>query len=344
MDFEASLLDWYRSAKRDLPWRNDPTPYHVWLSEIMLQQTRVEAVKDYYERFLNALPSIDALAAAPEEVVLKLWEGLGYYSRARNLQKAAKVLVRDYQGILPKEEKVLQTLPGIGSYTAAAIAAIAYQEKAIAMDGNLGRVYARLVGEKRSLSLPDTKETGRRYFEERLENRPGDFNQALMDLGELVCLPHGYPRCETCPFSSCCVAHQAHQELAYPVLDPAKKKKQESMTVLLFSWNHHYAIRQRPSQGLLANLYEFPHKEGMNTKKKLQEWLVKENLPYISIRSLGRYTHIFTHLTWKMVGYEIVLEKEYPQEGWLYVTPEEMKQTYAIPSAFRFYQDKIGTK
>lgn len=344
MDFETALLKWYDQSKRVLPWRSDPTPYHVWLSEIMLQQTRVEAVKGYYARFLATLPTIPDLANAPEETVLKLWEGLGYYSRARNLQKAAKVLVRDYQGILPKDEKVLRTLPGIGSYTAAAIAAIAYQEKAIAMDGNLGRVYARLVGEKRSLSLPDTKETGRRYFEERLENRPGDFNQALMDLGELVCLPHGYPRCETCPFSSCCVAHQAHQELAYPVLDPAKKKKQESMTVLLFSWNHHYAIRQRPSQGLLANLYEFPHKEGMDTKKKLQEWLVKENLPYISIRSLGRYTHIFTHLTWKMVGYEIVLEKEYPQEGWLYVTPEEMKQTYAIPSAFRFYQDKIGTK
>ncbi len=344
MDFETALLKWYDQSKRVLPWRSDPTPYHVWLSEIMLQQTRVEAVKGYYARFLATLPTIPDLANAPEETVLKLWEGLGYYSRARNLQKAAKVLVRDYQGILPKDEKVLRTLPGIGSYTAAAIAAIAYQEKAIAMDGNLGRVYARLVGEKRVLSLPETKEAGRRYFEERLENRPGDFNQALMDLGELACLPHGYPKCEACPFVSFCVAHQAHQEIAYPVLAPTKKKKQESMTVLLFSYQGRYAIRQRPSQGLLANLYEFPHKEGIDTKAKLQEWLVKENLPYISIRSLGRYTHIFTHLTWKMVGYEIVLEKEYPQEGWLYVTPEEMKQTYAIPSAFRFYQDKIGTK
>ena len=341
MDFETALLHWYDSSKRILPWRNDPSPYHVWLSEIMLQQTRVEAVKGYYERFLKTLPSIEALAMASEETVLKLWEGLGYYSRARNLQKTAKILIRDYQGILPSEERLLLSLPGIGPYTAAAIMAIAYQKKAVAFDGNLGRVYARLTKEKQPLSLPTVKEAGQRYFEERLETNPSAFNQALMDLGELLCLPHGYPHCEDCPFSSFCLAHQAHQEMNYPVASLAKTKKQERITILLLRFDGRYAIRQRPSQGLLANLYEFPHWEGMATKAVLQQKLQENHILYDSFRSFGKTRHVFTHLIWNMVGYEITLQTKWEKEGLLYVTPEEMKSRYAIPSAFRFYQEKI---
>ena len=219
------LLDWYDAERRILPWREDPTPYHVWVSEIMLQQTRVEAVKDYYARFLSTLPDVASLAAADEDTYLKLWEGLGYYSRVRNMHKAAVTIMEDYDGEIPSTAKELQKLSGIGEYTAAAIASIAFGEPVSSVDGNLLRVYARRNLYRENIKDPAAKKVAYDYYMERMpEDRPGDYNQALMDLGATVCLPNGEPECFRCPWADLCEAHKQGVELEVPVV-PAKKAR-----------------------------------------------------------------------------------------------------------------------
>ena len=319
------LLEWYRRNRRALPWRENPTAYRVWVSEIMLQQTRIEAARGYFERFMTALPDVYALAAADEETVLKLWEGLGYYSRARNLHKTAKIIVSEYGGTFPQTAAELRKLPGIGDYTAGAIATIAFDQRESAVDGNVLRVYSRV--ERCGENIGDAKLKKRVGEELRLiypETGCGDFTSALMELGETVCLP-GAPRCLLCPLGDCCAAHAAGEEALYPVMPEKKKRRIERRNVLLYIKGDTVALRKRPDTGLLAGLWEYPDGD------------VPEGA-----ENCGSAKHIFTHVEWHMEGY-ICRETE-PPKGCVPVTAAERK-ALAIPTAFRFYSellDKMG--
>lgn len=322
--FTEALLRDYRLKKRSLPWRDDPTPYHVWLSETMLQQTRIEAVKGYYARFLSALPTIQSLADADEDLCLKLWEGLGYYSRIRNMQKAAKMVMEDYGGELPDSVEELRKLPGVGEYTANAIAAFAFQKKALAVDGNLIRLYARLEESPLEAKTPQAKAAAYSYFFPLIpEERPGDFNQALMDIGETICLPHGKPLCSECPLAPWCKAHREGKEEAFPILAKPKEKKREDVFVYLLVKEGKVAIRKRPSSGLLAGLYEFPNEVGVG--------------PQEGARSLGKSSHLFSHLRWEIHWYEGDPSSSLAQ-GCLWVSFEELEGKYSLPSAFSAYK------
>ena len=328
------LLAWYDAERRILPWREDPTPYHVWLSEIMLQQTRVEAVKDYYARFLEALPDVAALAAADEDTYLKLWEGLGYYSRVRNLHKAAVVIMEEYGGVIPGTAKELQKLPGIGEYTAAAIASIAFGEPVSSVDGNLLRVFARRTLYRESVKDPAAKKAAFAYFMERMpEDRPGDYNQALMDLGATVCLPNGEPECFRCPWAALCEAHQQGAELEVPVVPAKKARRVEHRTVFRVHCGEELLLARRPDTGLLAGLYEFPNTEdGVSPEAFLKEL----GLTAVSTFPLPAAKHIFTHVEWRMTGFDLEVETLDPvrdTDGLFVVHLSELEK-YSIPSAF----------
>ena len=257
-DFSAPLLLWYGQHKRDLPWRRDPTPYRVWVSEIMLQQTRIEAARSYYERFMAAFPTVQSLAAADEDTVLKLWEGLGYYSRARNLHAAAKRVTEEYGGEFPSDFASLRALPGVGDYTAAAIVSIAFNLPEGAVDGNVMRLLSRLERCGESIVAPAYRKRVRAALRAMSPaGRCGDFTSALMELGEVVCTP-GVPHCAQCPLSSLCAAHAAGEEALYPVIPPKKQRRVEERNVLLLLCGDKVALRRRPATGLLARLWEYP--------------------------------------------------------------------------------------
>ena len=252
-----ALLDWFYANRRILPFREDPTPYHVWLSEIMLQQTRVSAALPYYERFLAALPDIPALAGCEEEKLHKLWEGLGYYSRVRNLQKAAKIVCAQYGGQLPADYNALLALPGIGEYTAGAIASISFGLPVPAVDGNVLRVFARLYNDPRLVTDPQVKrEFTARVMEHQPPAKAGDYNQALMELGALVCLPNGVPLCEQCPLGTLCRARAAGTALSLPQKTPPKARRITPVTVVLVLNEGRVLLQQRPAKGLLAGLWQ----------------------------------------------------------------------------------------
>lgn len=338
MNEEEKLLRWYDRNRRDLPWRHDPSPYHVWLSEIMLQQTRVEAVIGYYERFLQALPDIAALAAAPEEQYLKLWEGLGYYSRVRNLHKAACTIMEEYGGSLPETAGQLRRLPGIGDYTAAAIASIAFGEKVPAVDGNLLRIFARRTAYGENIKAAPAHRKAREYFLNRMDQRPGDFNQALMDLGASVCIPHRMPDCAACPWAQGCAARRQGKQLAFPVMPEKKERKKEDKTVFLIRGVDTVAIRRRPRRGLLAGMYEFPNVPGHLGEKEALAAVEALGVRSLRIRKLEDAVHIFTHREWHMTGYEIMADPlALPEDGLLFVTAQALKEQYALPSAFAAY-------
>lgn len=337
-----TLLAWYDSSRRHMPWREDPTPYHVWLSEIMLQQTRVEAVRDYYDRFLATLPDIQSLAAADEDTCLKLWQGLGYYNRIRNMQKAARIVVSDFGGQFPEDPKVLETLPGIGHYTAGAIASIAFQKKAASIDGNLLRVYARINDWHQPVNTQQAKDIAEEYFLSFMpEDRPGDFNQALMDLGATVCLPNGMPHCGQCPWQSNCKAYERNTMEELPVLPPKAKRLVEKKTVFLIQTLAQVLLHKRPDKGLLAGLYEFPNVEGHLKKKD-----IREGFPDAEITKLPDAKHIFTHKEWHMVAYRVTLPgiDSLPKDRFpdaFFVTKEELATLYSVPSAFAAYQKML---
>lgn len=343
------LLQWYDSQARVLPWREEPTPYRVWISEIMLQQTRVEAVKPYFERFLEKLPSIESLAAVPEDELLKLWEGLGYYNRARNLQKSAKELEANYHSILPQDVSELMKLPGIGSYTAGAISSIAYGQKAPAVDGNVLRVIARVMADTRDILDAKVKKT----YEEALleimpESRSGDFNQALMELGAMICIPNGAPKCYACPWNAICKAKSQGIETALPVKAKKKKRIIENKTVLIIQDENKTAIRKRPDKGLLAGLYEFPNFSEHKTQKEIIEYVASLGYQSIRIQKLENSKHIFTHREWNMEGYLIrVDELARPKkikgaEGYLLIESKIVQEKYPIPTAFAAYAKYIN--
>lgn len=349
--FSSLLLEWYDANRRILPWREEPTPYHVWLSEIMLQQTRVEAVRNYYLRFLDTLPDIPSLAAASEDAYMKLWEGLGYYSRVRNLHKGAVQVMEIYGGEMPPSYEKLLKITGIGPYTAAAIASIAFGQKIPSVDGNLMRVFARLT------EYPDPVRTDKAikeafsfFIHKMPENRPGDFNQALMDLGALVCVPY-VPVCLTCPLTSFCRAWQEEKEQDYPVPQAKKPRPAEQRTVFLILYGDSAAVRKRPEKGLLAGLYEFPNVSGHLSENEAAEYVRSLGFVPETIEALPPARHIFTHKEWDMTGFAVrVTEKgpgrsfpdnvEYSDAPSVFLCEQrEIETKYAIPSAFRTYKD-----
>ncbi len=336
------LLDWYASHARILPWRDHPSPYRVWVSEIMLQQTRVEAVKPYFERFIRELPDIAALAGAPEQQLLKLWEGLGYYSRVRSLQKAAALVMEQYGGALPQEPEELLRLPGIGDYTAGAIASIAFGRPAPAVDGNVLRVISRVTASRKSISDPAVKRT----VSENLKTvypagRAGDFTQSLMELGALVCLPNGAPKCDACPLRTFCKAHLNGLEAELPVKAAKKPRRIEAHTVFLITCGEKAAIRRRPQNGLLAGLWEFPGVPGRLCVREAEELLSQWGIAVKSLERLEPVKHIFTHVEWKMEGYLVSAGSCSAKTGLIWVNREELAERYSLPSAFKKFTAKI---
>lgn len=335
------LMEWYDKGRRILPWREDATPYHVWISEIMLQQTRVEAVRPYFDRFIKALPDVSALAGAKEEELLKLWEGLGYYNRVRNLKKAAQIVMEEYDGKIPEEYEALMKLPGIGSYTAGAVSSIAYGRRIPAVDGNVLWVLSRLRGDLRDIA----QSAVRTEIEKELllcmpKERPGDFNQALMELGAVVCIPAGMPHCAECPWETCCDAHRQERELEFPCKTPKKPRAIEEKTVLVIRDAEKAALVQRPKSGLLAGMYEFPCLEGHLSGKQVLAYLKAEGLSVLKIKPLANSKHIFTHKEWHMIGYEVRVDELAGKENrnnMLFVEPKEVRDRYPIPSAYRAY-------
>ena len=334
------LLEWYHQVKRDLPWRQDPTPYHVWISEIMLQQTRVEAVKPYYARWMEQLPTVEALAQASEEQVLKLWEGLGYYNRARNLQKAARQMMERHGGRLPESYEQLLELTGIGSYTAGAVASIAYGIPVPAVDGNVLRVVMRLTGCYEDITKDKVKkEVTRALYPCLPTERPGDFNQAMMELGALVCLPNGAPKCESCPLWGFCKAKDGSwTEL--PVKQSKKPRKIQQRTILVLQHNHRVMLQKRPQDGLLPGLWQWINWEGRMTQEEILRQLEGQGIKVISMENWGESRHIFTHLEWEMEGWKITTADEtlLPDSQW--VEQDQLEREYALPSALRHYTKK----
>ena len=303
---EQPLIQWYRSQKRDLPWRKAPTAYQVWVSEIMLQQTRVEAVKPFYKRFLESLPTIKDLAEAEEDRLLKLWEGLGYYNRVRNMQRAAQQVMEEHGGVFPREFDAILSLTGIGSYTAGAIASFAFGEAKPAVDGNVLRVVSRLTASREDIAKASVKQ----WVEDILtplipREAASDFNQGLIELGAVVCVPNGAPKCEICPLAELCRAHELGIEMELPIKSKAKARRIEKKTILLLQDGNYVAIRKRPGTGLLAGLYEFPNTEGHLTEEETVRYCKSAGLSPLRVRKLEDAKHIFSHVEWHMIGYRI---------------------------------------
>lgn len=322
----APLLEWYYIHRRMLPWREEQTAYHVWISEIMLQQTRIEAVKRYYARFTEALPTIEALANVEEEKLLKLWEGLGYYNRAKNLQKAAKKIMEDYQGEMPKDYATLLTLPGIGEYTAGAIASIVYNEKVPAVDGNVLRVIARVRADERNVLLPATKKEVTQDLMQIMPKQAGMFNEALMELGETICLAGITPLCQECPLAFRCEARKLGKEQTLPVREKKKDKVAEYKNVYILKVGSKIAIQKR-EKGLLSGMYELP-----NSEETIEEQLRLWNLEIENMRKLGNYKHIFTHKIWYLEVYEVEVKKE--MEPFIWEERRNVRKQYPMATAF----------
>ncbi len=328
------LLTWYREHARVLPWRSDPTPYHVWLSEIMLQQTRVAAVMEYYRRFLAALPTVADLAAVEEDQLMKLWQGLGYYNRARNLQKAARQVMEDWGGAFPRTYQDLRTLAGVGDYTAGAIASIAFGEDVPAVDGNVLRVVTRITGDTGDITRADTKERIRAALADILpRGMAGEFNQAMMDLGATVCLPNGAPLCGQCPAEGFCTAHREERTGELPVKAAKRPRRVEERTVFLLFHGGRVALRRRGEKGLLAGLWEYPN-EFSPASDALAAWGIEPAAEEFG----GTGKHIFTHIEWHMTARLIETKGEALPEGWVWAGREELRREYAVPNAFQSFQ------
>lgn len=347
------LLDWYDNNARILAWRENPNPYYVWISEIMLQQTRVEAVKFYFDRFVKAIPDIKSLAEIQEEKLLKLWEGLGYYNRARNLKKAAQIIMEEYGGVMPADYNKLLKLPGIGSYTAGAIASIAFSIPEPAVDGNVLRVMKRIAGSFDDITKTSVKKELEQDIREIIpHDRPGDFNQALMELGAMICLPNGRPLCMKCPVMHLCKAYKNKTELSIPVKPAKKTRKIEEKTILIIEKNKEYAIRKRENKGLLAGLWELPSLKGKLALPAVEHAMENWGFQVLKIESLGDAKHIFSHVEWHMTGYYIKVGKflAVREDGvyepdrksqFTWADKKQIEEVYTLPSAFEKYRKFI---
>lgn len=352
-DIVTPLLLWYERNKRILPWREDKDPYRVWVSEIMLQQTRVEAVKPYFDRFMKELPDAAHLAAAGEERLLKLWEGLGYYNRVRNMQKAAAIIMEDYGGSFPKDYEALVKLPGIGDYTAGAISSISFEKCVPAVDGNVLRILSRLLlYEEDVLSLKAKKEAKKALEPLMPKRRCGDFNQALMELGATVCVPNGAPHCIQCPWKALCLAHKEECWQDYPRKSAKKPRKIEEKTVLIVGDAERILLHKRPPKGLLAGMYELPSIDGYEDEAAVIKEVRRMGFSPLRIWRSGEAKHIFTHKEWHMKGYGILVEPVDFMPGSFYkedrdyvmVSREETMQAYPIPSAFSAFTGYLDIK
>ena len=344
------LTEWYKTNARDLPWRHTRDPYRIWVSEIMLQQTRVEAVIPYYERFLSRLPSVKALAECPEDELMKLWEGLGYYSRVRNMQKAARSVMELHGGVFPDTHADIRALCGIGDYTAGAIGSFAFDLPVPAVDGNVLRVVARLCAYGEDVLSPVAKRTiTAAVAAAQPKDRAADFNQALIELGAIVCLPNGTPKCEECPLKQVCQARKEGLETQLPVRKKAAPRKITPKTVLILRGGERVALCRRPDTGLLAGLYEPPTLAGHWNAEDLRAMLLANGIEPLYLTPLENAKHIFTHLEWHMVGFEVILREEdavkianIPLDGvknTLFFAPrEEIDESYAIPGAYSAYR------
>lgn len=333
---DSALLPWYRENRRDLPWRADTDPYHIWLSEIMLQQTRVEAVRGYYARFLEKLPTIKDLAEADDELLHKLWEGLGYYSRVRNLKKAAKVIMESYNGSFPLEHKDVLELPGIGPYTAGAICSIAFNQPTPAVDGNVLRVIARLTNDDRPVDTPAFRKETEKKLAEIYPADAGDFTQALMELGATICGPNRAPNCELCPCRDFCKGKYRAESL--PVRTPKQARRQEERTVFIVSCDGRLALTKRPEKGLLAGLWQFPDVPGKLTGQAAVDRAGELGFSVKNVLGEVEKSHIFTHITWNMRG--IYLEASALCDGYRWLTLDEIQSAAALPTAYRQFLEE----
>ena len=344
-NISPALLNWFYENQRILPFRTDPSPYHVWLSEIMLQQTRVSAALPYYERFLAALPDIPALAACEEEKLNKLWEGLGYYSRVRNLQKAAKIVCEQYGGELPADYDAIRALPGIGDYTAGAICSISFGIPVPAVDGNVLRVFSRLYNDPGVITDPAVKKAfTARVMAHQPPAAPGDYNQALMELGALVCVPNGAPLCDQCPLAYLCQARAAGTALSLPQKAAPKARKLEDLTVAPVESPAGFLIQQRPEKGLLAGLWQPLLWEGTAmAANQLSAALEALGVGDISeIKPIPKAKHIFSHIEWHMTGYAVTVGAQPAPEGCIWATREQLQTEYTLPGAFKAYKKRLG--
>lgn len=330
------LLLWYDRSARALPWRENKDPYRVWLSEIMLQQTRVDTVVEYYNAWLQIFPTIEKLAQASEDQVLKQWQGLGYYNRARNFHRAAKIIIEEKQSQFPQSVDEWRKLPGVGEYTAAAIASIAFNQVIPVFDGNVIRVISRILGLEQD---PASKEIRQRMVEKSMQwisqNRPGDYNQAMMELGATICLPNGKPLCTICPISAHCKVNGTEQWRVIPLKKEKTLRKIENRTVFLLCDHNRVMIQKRKSKGLLGNLWELPNLEGHLSGQQVTEWLQLNHFTPLRMKLVEKhFKHVFTHLDWQMQVWIIELKSQesYTDLHWLKIG--DLNHLYAIPTAF----------
>ncbi|MBQ3284433.1 MAG: A/G-specific adenine glycosylase [Ruminococcus sp.] len=330
----APLLEWYQLNQRDLPWRRDREPYHVWISEIMLQQTRIEAVMGYYTRFLDALPDVKSLSEVGDDALMKLWERLGYYSRARNLKKAAVMIMQEYGGAFPQTFSELKKLPGIGEYTAGAIASICYDEKVPAVDGNVLRVIARVQGSRKNVLLPEVKKSVAEQLQKIMPDEAGAFNEGLMELGELVCLPNGVPLCTSCPLKEHCTAYQKDLTAEIPVRVKTVKRRRADLSVFIITApDGRIALEKRPDKGLLAGMYQLPNIDGFHSDKALFPILSEMEIDPISVEFIKDAKHVFTHIDWYMKAYRV--EASEANNRFIWATEDELASSYPLPTAFQ---------
>ncbi|MFH0992807.1 MAG: A/G-specific adenine glycosylase [bacterium] len=340
--FTEPLLAWYHDNRRVLPWREHPDPYRVWVSEIMLQQTQIDTVIPYFERFIAHLPTVADLAAVADEVLYKLWEGLGYYRRAANLKKAARTILDLHAGQIPADVPALLALPGIGAYTAGAIASIAFQRREIAIDGNVKRVIARVFGITEPVDAPATaKAIAARVQERQPALRPGDFTQAMMELGAVVCLPSSHPKCEECPLADLCIARRMAAFASIPAKTTKRPRKIEERTIFVLQAADRYFLCKRPHQGLLADLWEFYGTAGCLDPETAKAHVRKLFGPIQTFTSLADRNYVFTHLEWRLRGYAVELIDPNPGIPGQFVNAAELASGFPLPSAFQSYLTDI---
>ncbi len=335
------LTEWFVANRRSFPWREGRTPYKVLVSETMLQQTRIEAVLKYYERFTEAFPTLTALAEAPEDLVMKHWEGLGYYSRARNLKKCAEICAEKYGGRLPGSYEELRKLPGLGNYSAGAVASLCYEEPVPAVDGNVLRVLARFFGDARDVRLPEVRKEAEEVIRKVLEGGAAVslFNEGLMELGETLCMPKGKPQCSHCPLKENCRAHAEGREEELPYRSAGAARSIEEKTVWVFVCGSRTGLEKRPDKGMLRGLYGFPVMDGRLDEEGAKAALAERGIAALTVSPLGPAKHVFTHREWQMTGW--LAETAEPVPGLVYVTAEALQKDYALPSAFRYYKDAV---
>jgi len=349
MDKRKKLLsliaDYYRKEGRPLPWRESADPYRVWLSEIMLQQTRATAVIPYFHRFLDTLPNVKALAEAEEETVLKLWEGLGYYSRARNLHRAAQAVMEKHGGVFPDTYEELLALPGVGEYTAAAIGSICFGLPCAAVDGNVLRIFSRVFADARDITEASTKKDVAQKLSAVFPRgaEAAEVTQGMMEIGQCVCLPNGAPLCDACPLAAICTAKAEGKVSLFPVRAPKAPRRREDKTVLILhvadeTPSGRFLLHKRADEGLLNHLWEFPNFEGTLS---LDEAIKKAELiggaPLAAVPTESA-KHIFTHLEWHMTGVLIECKSFAVHDGFAAATADEIQTLYPIASAFRAFK------